>query len=82
MYANPSIIDSLLGNFTVNGPISLYLFPDEDPINTTMTVYTHYLGEIDITTEDADNLTKVTYYIKGHWIIDIMNYSTFEVNRY
>lgn len=60
MHAVPSIIDSLLENFTVCGPASLHLYPDEDPMNTTITAYTHYLGGVNITKENADNLTQVT----------------------
>lgn len=60
MYAVPSILDSLLGNFSVCGPASLHLYPDEDPINTTLTVYNNYLGGLNITKENIDNLTKVT----------------------
>lgn len=60
MYAFPNYIDSLLGNFSICGPATLHLFPDEDPLNTTITAYTKYLGVIDITKENADNLTQVT----------------------
>ncbi|XP_050691516.1 juvenile hormone esterase-like [Eriocheir sinensis] len=77
MYAVPSIIDSLLGNFSVCGPASLHLHPDEDPINTTLTVYNHYLGGLNITKENIDNLTKMyterLFHIPHDWTTQVMS---------
>lgn len=45
----------------MNGPVSLDLYEDEDPLNTAYTVYEYYhLGDINITKEDSDNFTRVT----------------------
>lgn len=60
MYTAPHLIDKLVGNFTVNGPMSLCLHEDEDPINTATAVYEYYhMGDLNITDEDCDNLTRV-----------------------
>ena len=60
MFVAPFIIRSLLKNFTSKGPISLELYPDEDPINTSTIVYKKYLNEIYIDVDNADQATKVT----------------------
>ena len=62
MYAVPSLINSLLGNFSSNGPASLHLYPDEKPVTTSTTTYTHYLDGLHITKDDADNLTQVIWH--------------------
>ncbi|XP_050691514.1 juvenile hormone esterase-like isoform X1 [Eriocheir sinensis] len=67
LFARPAYIDDLLGNFSVCGPASLHLHPDEDPINTTLTVYNHYLGGLDLTEENVDNMTRM--YSEGLFIV-------------
>lgn len=62
MYTAPNLMNKLVGNFSVNGPMSLCLHEDEDPINTANAVYEYYhLGDLNITKEDCDNLTRVLY---------------------
>ncbi|KAG0729375.1 Venom carboxylesterase-6 [Chionoecetes opilio] len=77
MYTLSSLINSLLGNFSINGPASLHLHPDEEPVNTTTTTYNHYLGGLNITKEDADNLTQMytdhLFLVPHDWTTRVMS---------
>ncbi|XP_050701834.1 juvenile hormone esterase-like [Eriocheir sinensis] len=79
MFARPNLIDDLVGNFSVNGPASLHLHPDEDPINTTLTVYNHYLGGVDIVKENVDNMTlmytEAIFHVHFDWAVQLLSSS-------
>ncbi|KAK4306806.1 hypothetical protein Pmani_021392 [Petrolisthes manimaculis] len=81
MYTVPNMIDNLVANFSVNGPMSLQLYDDEDPINTANTVYDYYhLGDLNITKEDCDNLTRLysdtVFLLSYDWSVQLMSDQT------
>ncbi|KAK3857668.1 hypothetical protein Pcinc_036090 [Petrolisthes cinctipes] len=81
MYTMPNMMDNLVGNFSVNGPMSLQLYEDEDPINTANTVYEYYhLGDLNITKEDSDNLTRLysdtVFLLSYDWSVQLMSDQT------
>ncbi|CAL4157831.1 unnamed protein product [Meganyctiphanes norvegica] len=57
MFLIPRSIEDLMNNFTEYGPISLMLYEDEEPLDTTNKVYDFYLGGHDITEEKFYSLT-------------------------
>lgn len=59
MYYRPSYIESLVSNFSVAGPASLELLPQEEPVTTATSVYDQYLGGLNFEEENADNITLV-----------------------
>ncbi|KAK4306813.1 hypothetical protein Pmani_021398 [Petrolisthes manimaculis] len=81
MYAASKVLEDLVGNFSVNGPVSLELYDDEDPINTANTVYQYYhLGDLNITKEDCDNLTRMftegLFSVRYDWTVELMSDQT------
>ncbi|XP_018016575.1 cholinesterase 1 [Hyalella azteca] len=71
----PHFIQSLEENFETNGPISLMLYPDEDPVNTAYTVYDYYIDG-NITSDQADNLTRLYtdlfFHVPLDWAVEMM----------
>ncbi|XP_068234044.1 juvenile hormone esterase-like [Palaemon carinicauda] len=57
MYWFRPVIDQLIEDFPKNGPISLHLYEDEDPVNTSIAIYDYYLGGLNFEYEDLGNLT-------------------------
>jgi carboxylesterase type B len=58
MYFRPNLIEKLEADFETNGPVSLMLYPDEDPLNTAYAIYDYYING-NITEDQADNLTRL-----------------------
>ncbi|KAK3873204.1 hypothetical protein Pcinc_021773 [Petrolisthes cinctipes] len=78
LYTIPRVIDDLTANFSVNGPVSLELYEDEDPINTATAAYEYYyLGDLNITKEDSDNFTRIftegLFLIRHDWTVQLMS---------
>lgn len=75
LYYLPHFIETLEDNFDVNGPISLMLYPDEDPLNTAHGVYDRYIGG-NITEEKANNLTRLytdrLFHMPLDWAVELM----------
>lgn len=61
MYLIPSLIENLVANFSINGPASLELLPEEDPVNVANASYDLYLGGLNFEEENAYNLTMVGF---------------------
>ncbi|XP_064096919.1 venom carboxylesterase-6-like [Macrobrachium nipponense] len=59
MYWDRAIIKVLIEDFPKNGPASLELYDDEDPLNTSTAVYNYYLGGLNFEYEDLGNVTKL-----------------------
>ncbi|XP_063600828.1 juvenile hormone esterase-like [Penaeus indicus] len=51
--------NSLVQNFTVNGPVSLMFEEEEDPEYLARRAYHHYLGAIEFTEEKRDSLIRL-----------------------
>ncbi|CAL4157833.1 unnamed protein product, partial [Meganyctiphanes norvegica] len=76
MYTFPILIKRLQDQFKQNGPISLMLLEDEDPVNTAAKVYSRYLNGVFINDHNADNLTQLytdrLFLISLDWSAELM----------